>query len=148
MEKDNEHFQIKEGPWQGQTLHQLYSKAYTPWEWHKPIMQLANELEMICFSTPFDDTAVDFLEQLDVPAYKIASMDLTNHPLLEYVAKTGKPIQSFGENGRVDLTKGLRRSFDRSLISLTSPPVIWSRRCLPSMPRSRWRPPGRPKRCP
>eukprot|EP01030_Chromulinospumella_sphaerica_P029521 gene29521-29962_t len=61
--------------WQGRNLHALYQQAYTPWEWHAPIMQRAQELGMICFSTPFDETAVDFLESLDVPCYKIASFE-------------------------------------------------------------------------
>ena len=68
----------KQSPWCGETLHDLYSKAYTPWEWHEPIMNRASELGMICFSSPFDETAVDFLEDLHVPAYKIASFE-NNH---------------------------------------------------------------------
>ena len=72
--------------------YELYQEAYTPWEWHEPIINKANELGMICFSTPFDDTAVDFLEDLEVPAYKIASPEIIHLPLIEKVAKTGKPI--------------------------------------------------------
>ena len=60
--------------WKGQNLHDLYKQAYSPWEWHKPIMQRANKLGMICFSSPFDESAVNFLEELDVPAYKVASL--------------------------------------------------------------------------
>ncbi len=78
--------------WKGKTLYQLYSEAYTPWEWHKPIMEYANKLGMICFSSPFDNTAVDFLEDLNVPAYKIASFENSHIPLLKKVASTGKPM--------------------------------------------------------
>ena len=78
--------------WKGRTLYDLYQEAHTPWEWHKPIMHRAKELGMICFSTPFDDTSVDFLESLDVPAYKIASFENIDLPLLSKVASTGKPI--------------------------------------------------------
>lgn len=78
--------------WKGASLYELYSKAYTPWEWHKPIFDRAHELGMIPFSTPFDDTAVDFLESLDVPCYKIASFENTDLPLIRRVAATGKPL--------------------------------------------------------
>ena len=78
--------------WQGNSLHSLYKEAYTPWDWHEPIMKRANELGLICFSTPFDETAVDFLETLNVPAYKIASFENTDLPLIKKVASTGKPM--------------------------------------------------------
>jgi len=78
--------------WQGYSLYDLYAKAYTPWEWHQPIFQRATELGMIAFSTPFDDTAVDLLEDLNVPCYKIASFENTDLALVRRVARTGKPL--------------------------------------------------------
>ena len=82
----------KNSLWSGKQLHDLYQLAYTPWEWHKPIFDRAKEKGLVAFSSPFDDTAVDFLESLNVPAYKIASFENTHHPLLRKVAKTGKPV--------------------------------------------------------
>lgn len=78
--------------WKGKELYELYQEAYTPWEWHQPIFKLAKELGMIAFSSPFDESAVDFLEELGVPLYKIASFENTHHPLLRKVAQTGKPV--------------------------------------------------------
>jgi pseudaminic acid synthase len=78
--------------WKGKSLHNLYQKAYTPWDWHAPLMKRASELGMLCFSTPFDDTAVDFLMELNVPCFKIASFENTDINLVRKVAATGKPM--------------------------------------------------------
>ena len=78
--------------WEGQRLHELYGQAYTPWEWHADLFALANELGMACFSTPFDNSAVDFLEQFNPPAYKVASFELVDLGLIEYIASKGRPI--------------------------------------------------------
>jgi len=94
LDLDEREFHISDpnSLWAGTSLYKLYSAAYTPWEWHKPIFDRARELDMIPFSTPFDDTAVEFLESLDVPCYKIASFENTDIPLIRRVAATGKPL--------------------------------------------------------
>lgn len=94
LDLDEREFHISdpESLWAGTSLYKLYGEAYTPWEWHKPIFDRARELGMIAFSTPFDDTSVDFLEGLDVPCYKIASFENTDLPLIRRVAATGKPL--------------------------------------------------------
>ncbi len=94
IDLDEREFHISDSSslWKGASLYKLYAEAYTPWEWHKPIFDRARELGMIAFSTPFDDTAVDFLEGLEAPCYKIASFENTDLPLIRQVAATGKPL--------------------------------------------------------
>lgn len=90
---DNEYFQIKQGTiWDGTTLYKLYEEAYTPWEWQPKLKEIAEEEGLILFSSPFDNTAVDFLEEMNVPAYKIASFEITDISFIEYIASKGKPI--------------------------------------------------------
>jgi pseudaminic acid synthase len=90
---ERDDFIIKSGSiWDNQTFYKLYQSAYTPWEWHKVLFEEAQRQDLVCFSSPFDKTAVDFLEDLNVPAYKIASFEITDIPLIEYVASKGKPI--------------------------------------------------------
>jgi N-acetylneuraminate synthase len=92
LDRDEFHIADPNSLWAGKSLYQLYREAYTPWEWHAPIFERARELGMIPFSTPFDETAVDFLESLDVACYKIASFENTDLPLIRKVASTGKPV--------------------------------------------------------
>ena len=92
LDCDTPDFRLGKGLWEGETFYSLYQKAYTPWEWHKEIFRVAKEEGLICFSTPFDKSAVDFLEELDNPIYKIASFEITDIPLIKYIASKNKPI--------------------------------------------------------
>lgn len=93
MDCDNEYFQITQGTiWDGTTCHKLFSEAYTPWEWQPKLKKLVNELGMECFSSPFDFTAVDFMEEMNMPAYKVASFEIRDIPLIRKIAGLGKPV--------------------------------------------------------
>ena len=106
---DNEHFRIGKGTvWEGKNLYELYGEAYTPWEWLPELQVAANKVGITLFSTPFDQTSVDFLEQHNVPAHKIASFELTDHALLRAVARTGKPvIMSTGMGTLTEITESV-----------------------------------------
>ncbi len=93
IDSDNQYFHIDQGTiWDGKTLYQLYQEAYTPWEWQPKLKKIAEDLGLICFSSPFDKKSVDFLEEMNVPAYKVASFEITDIPLIEYIASKGKPV--------------------------------------------------------
>jgi pseudaminic acid synthase len=124
---DNEYFQINHGTlWDGTTLYKLYENAYTPWEWHEELFAYAKEIGIIIFSSPFDKTAVDLLESLNTPIYKIASFEITDIPLIEYVASKRKPmiistgIASIGEIQEAADTCKKQGNHDITLLKCTS----------------------------
>lgn len=122
IDKDTDEFFIadKDSLWQGESLYNLYKKAYTPWEWQEKIFRHAEELGLICFSTPFDETSVDFLEGIGCPIYKIASFENIDLPLIRKVAKTGKPIiASTGMASIAELDEMVRTARDNGCEDLT-----------------------------
>lgn len=119
----NKFFKIQEGsPWAGQTLYDLYKKAYTPWEWHQGIKEAADKLGLVFISTPFDNSSVDFLSALNVPAYKVASFELIDIPLIQYIAEQGKPVIVSTGMGTLeeieDAVKAVKDSGNNQLILL------------------------------
>jgi N-acetylneuraminate synthase len=140
---NSEPFRIKGTMWEGRNLYELYGEAYTPWEWQPKLKQVANELGLDCFSSPFDFTAVDFLEKMDVPAHKIASFELVDIPLIQRVACTGKPvIMSTGMASLTEIDEAVRAFRDtggKQLVLLKctsaypSPPEEMNLRTIPHL---------------
>ena len=143
---DNEYFRIKGTLWEGKTLHDLYQEACTPWEWQPRLKALANDLGMDCFSTPFDATAVDFLEKMDVPCHKVASFEVVDIPLLKKIAATGKPvIMSTGMASLAEIDEAVRTlrehgTEELALLKCTSaypaPPEEANLRTIPHLARA------------
>ena len=140
---NTEPFRIKGTLWEGKNLYELYGEAYTPWEWQPKLKQVANDLGLDCFSSPFDFTAVDFLEKMDVPAHKIASFELVDIPLIQRVACTGKPvIMSTGMASLTEIDEAVRAFRDtggKQLVLLKctsaypSPPEEMNLRTIPHL---------------
>lgn len=121
IDSNKDDFIIKGTIWDNQNLYKLYQEAYTPWEWHERLFKVAEEEGIVCFSSPFDKTAVDFLENLNVPAYKIASFEITDIPLIEYIASKGKPIiisTGIAELEDIELAVNTCRSVGNNQIAL------------------------------
>ncbi len=109
VQGEDSRFKIKSGLWEGYCLHQLYAKAMTPWEWHRPLLEYAKEVGIALFSSPFDESAVKFLEkEIDPPLYKVASFELNHFPMLKEIGSTGKPvIASRGVSSDDEISKAI-----------------------------------------
>ena len=132
----------KDTLWEGRTLHSLYQEAHTPWDWHAKLFQAAKDCGLDCFSTPFDPTAVDFLEQFDPPAYKVASFELVDLPLIEKIAQQGRPVimsTGMGSLGEIEEAVAIVKTAGCPLILLKctsaypSPPEAMNLRTIPHL---------------
>lgn len=143
IDSDKPYFQIKGTIWDGRNLYDLYGEAYTPWDWQPKLKAIANDMGLALFSTPFDATAVDFLEEMDVPAFKIASFELVDLPLISLVARTGKPvIMSTGMASLAEISEAVRtvREAGNNQLALLkcnsaypAPPEEMNLRTIPNM---------------
>lgn len=143
LDCDTEDFKIRDGLWSGRTLFDLYTKAHMPWDWHAPLFEHARKLGITIFSSPFDTTAVDLLEDLNTPAYKIASFEAVDLPLIKYVASTGKPmVISTGMADADEIQEAIDTAHDggctdiailRCVSSYPAPPEDYNLRTIPDM---------------